>query len=106
MTKENNQKNKKENLDKIQEEEQKFWKEYADLMTSNYRDAFLHLPHYQNELKVINEFINPQKGQKWLDLGCGSLPITELILEKSKGEVEIIAGDLYLEPAKKDSRIR
>ncbi|HOK35065.1 MAG TPA: methyltransferase domain-containing protein [Candidatus Pacearchaeota archaeon] len=90
-----------EDLNKIQEEEREFWKEYAELMISKYRDAFLNLPHYQNELKVINEFINPQKGQKWLDLGCGSLPVTELILEKSKGEVEIIAGDLYLEPAKK-----
>ena len=90
-----------EDLNKIQEEEREFWKEYAELMISKYRDAFLHLPHYQNELKVINEFINPQKGQKWLDLGCGSLPVTELILEKSKGEVEVIAGDIHLEPAKK-----
>jgi len=103
MTTENQQKDNKEieDLDSFQEERE-FWKEYADFMSiKKYRDAFIYSSFNQDELIKINEFINPQKGQKWLDLGCGSLPVTELILEKSKGEVEIIAGDIHLEPAKK-----
>ncbi len=94
----------KENLDKIQEEEQKFWKEYADLMSiKKYRDAYIYSPLYQDELKKIKEFLNfnNKEKEKWLDLGCGSLPVTELILEESRGNIELWGGDINLEPAKK-----
>jgi len=64
--------NKKENkddidLDNIQDEEREFWKEYADFMSiKKYRDAFIYSSFNQDELIKINEFINPQKGQKGL----------------------------------------
>jgi ubiquinone/menaquinone biosynthesis C-methylase UbiE len=83
------------------EEELKFWKEYAELMTSKNGYIFLNLPLYKEELKAFEEFIDPKAGERWLDIGCGALPITELILRKSKGDVEIWAGDLFLSPAKK-----
>ena len=84
-----------------QTEELKFWKEYAELMTGKDRDTFLNLPLYQEELKAFKEFIEPKGGQRWLDIGCGALPLTELIWQTSRGEVELWAGDIYLSPAQK-----
>ena len=68
MTTENQQKDNKEieDLDSFQEERE-FWKEYADFMSiKKYRDAFIYSSFNQDELIKINEFINPQKGQKGL----------------------------------------
>jgi len=85
----------------IREEEKKFWKKYAEFMVSKYRDLYLNLYYCKSEFKIIKEFIQPKRGERWLDLGCGALPVSELILQVSNGELEIYAGDIHLFPAKK-----
>jgi ubiquinone/menaquinone biosynthesis C-methylase UbiE len=83
-------------------EEMEYWAKYSDFMTGKNRDPYINSPYFQTELKKISEFISPQEGQKWLDLGCGALPIAELFLKKAEGkDLEIWAGDVNLKPAKK-----
>ena len=56
---------------------------------------------YHNLAKSIERFINPQKGDIWLDVACGPAKMSEMIYKKSRGEVEkVIAIDIILKPAK------
>ncbi|MDD5639048.1 MAG: hypothetical protein PHO28_04050 [Candidatus Pacebacteria bacterium] len=107
MSTENQQKDNKDDidlneLDKIKEDERRFWKEYGDFIMTDDGKRLLRIPYYQRELKMIKELINIKNGERWLDLGCGALPISEMILDLSKGKkIELYAADINLEPAKK-----
>ena len=81
-------------------EELEYWKSYSEFMMTKYRDAYINSPYFQDELKAISGFINPKNGERWLDLGCGALPVSEVLLDK-KVELELWAGDIILTPARK-----
>lgn len=72
------------------------WEPYAEIY-SNLEKAW----PYRNLAKSIEQFINPQRGDIWLDVACGPAKMSEMIYKKSKGEVEkIIAIDVILKPAR------
>lgn len=80
-------------------EEFEYWKMYHEFMMSNYGDAYINSPYFQKELEAIGEFIEPKKGERWLDLGCGALPVSRLILDREPN-VDLWAGDIILLTAK------
>jgi ubiquinone/menaquinone biosynthesis C-methylase UbiE len=86
----------------IREKEDIFWREYADFIVSRDGLLFLESPPYQHEFKCFSSFIKPKEGQRWLDVGCGALAIAKLICQLSEGKAEVLAGDIYLSPAKKE----
>jgi SAM-dependent methyltransferase len=52
------------------------------------------LPPYRRLLKDTADWLDPQIGHRWLDLGCGSGQLTRTLWEKSGGRVaEIVALD-------------
>jgi SAM-dependent methyltransferase len=52
------------------------------------------LPPYGRLLKDTAAWLDPQPGQRWLDLGCGSGQLTRTLWEKSGGRLaEIVALD-------------
>lgn len=52
------------------------------------------LPSYRRLLRDTVAWIDPQAGQRWLDLGCGGGQLTRAIWDKSGGAVaEIVALD-------------
>src|SRR5215472_10449535 len=52
------------------------------------------LPPYRRLLKDTVAWFDPQAGQRWLDLGCGSGQLTRTLWEKSGGSLaEIVALD-------------
>jgi len=56
---------------------------------------------YHNLARSIEKFINPQKGDIWLDVACGPAKMSEMIYKKSRGEIEkVIAFDVILKPAR------
>ncbi|XOB40201.1 MAG: methyltransferase domain-containing protein [Candidatus Nealsonbacteria bacterium] len=80
--------------------ELEYWRQYSEFMMSKYRDAYINSPYFQEELRAINEFMEPKEKERWLDLGCGALPVSELLLTK-KVDLELWAGDIILAPAEK-----
>src|SRR6185437_1888200 len=53
------------------------------------------LPPYRRLLGHTAAWLDPQPGQRWLDLGCGSGQLTRTLWEKSKGTLaEIVALDV------------
>ena len=77
-------------------EELMFWEEYSKIY-SNLEKA----GPYRSLSKSIFEMIQPGPGEKWLDVGCGPLRVSELIFKKSKGKVDSIeAIDIILKMAK------
>jgi len=72
------------------------WEPYAEIYF-NLEKAW----PYRNLSKAIEKFINPQKGDVWLDVACGPAKISEMIYKKSGGEIKkIIAFDVILKPAR------
>jgi SAM-dependent methyltransferase len=73
-----------------------FWEEYGRI--------YLNLEKarpYRNLAETIKEFLEPKKGDIWLDAGCGPLRISELIYDKSEGRIKKIeAIDIVLQPAR------
>lgn len=52
------------------------------------------LPPYRRLLEHTTEWLDPQPGERWLDLGCGCGRLTRAIWLKSQGRVaEVIAMD-------------
>jgi ubiquinone/menaquinone biosynthesis C-methylase UbiE len=52
------------------------------------------LPPYRRLLADTTEWLDPQPGERWLDLGCGGGQLTRTLWEKSGGELaEIVALD-------------
>jgi ubiquinone/menaquinone biosynthesis C-methylase UbiE len=52
------------------------------------------LPPYRRLLRDTADWLEPQEGQRWLDLGCGSGQLTRTLWEKSGGRLaEIISLD-------------
>ncbi len=52
------------------------------------------LPPYRQLLRDTADWLDPQPGQRWLDLGCGSGQLTRTLWEKSAGSLaEILALD-------------
>lgn len=84
----------------MSKEELEYWKQYSEFMMTKYRDAYINSPYFQEELSAINEFMDPKDKERWLDLGCGALPVSELLLNK-KADIELWAGDIILAPAEK-----
>lgn len=77
-------------------EELEFWEEYGEIYF-NLEKA----KPYDNLSRSIARMLKPQKGERWLDVGCGPLRVSELIYDKSGGGVEIIeAVDIVLKPAR------
>jgi len=77
-------------------EEVKFWEEYGEIYF-NLEKAW----PYHNLAQSIERLLNPKKGDVWLDVGCGPLRVSELIWEKSEGQVKSIeAIDIVLKPAR------
>src|SRR5262249_30873815 len=53
------------------------------------------LPPYKQLLADTTAWLDPQPGQRWIDLGCGSGQLTRALWEKSGGTLdEIIALDV------------
>jgi ubiquinone/menaquinone biosynthesis C-methylase UbiE len=53
-----------------------------------------HVAPYQELLRDTIAYAEPQAGERWLDLGCGSGPLTEAIWNHTRGEVqEIVSTD-------------
>ena len=76
--------------------ELEFWEEYAKIY-HNLEKAY----PYCNLSKTIEEFINPKLGDVCLDVGCGSVKMSQIIWKKSKKKVKKIIGiDLVLRPAR------
>lgn len=76
--------------------ELKFWEDYSRIY-SNLEKA----RPYNNLSLSIERMLRPQKGEIWLDVGCGPLRVSELIYKKSGGKVGAIeAVDIVLEPAR------
>jgi ubiquinone/menaquinone biosynthesis C-methylase UbiE len=50
------------------------------------------VPPYQRLLKHTTAWLDPQPGQRWLDLGCGGGRLTRAIWEKSAGQVAEVIG--------------
>jgi SAM-dependent methyltransferase len=50
------------------------------------------IPAYQELLRDTAAWLEPAIGQRWLDLGCGSGPLSRVLWEKSQGKVEAIVG--------------
>jgi SAM-dependent methyltransferase len=50
------------------------------------------LPPYQQLLLDTSEWLDPQVGQRWLDLGCGSGQLSRVLWEKSGGRIEAVVG--------------
>jgi ubiquinone/menaquinone biosynthesis C-methylase UbiE len=65
------------------------------------------LPSYQRLLRDTVAWLDPQPGERWLDLGCGSGQLTEALWTKSAGQLhEIIALDCAAENAKVFRKLR
>ena len=65
------------------------------------------LPPYQRLLADTVAWIEPQAGQRWLDLGCGCGKLTEAIWNKSAGQVgEIVGLDVAAENERAFGRLR
>src|SRR5262249_46289799 len=47
---------------------------------------------YQELLRDTAEWLEPQVGHRWLDLGCGCGQLSRVLWEKSAGKVEGIIG--------------
>jgi SAM-dependent methyltransferase len=53
-----------------------------------------HLPPYRKLLADTTAWLDPQPGERWLDLGCGSGQLTRAVWEASGGSVaEVVAMD-------------
>ncbi len=77
------------------ETELSFWKEYAKIYPNLEKAG-----PYRNLERAIKKLLNPRDGEIWLDVGCGPLRVSELICEKSGGQVKgIEAVDIVLQPA-------
>jgi SAM-dependent methyltransferase len=50
------------------------------------------LPPYQELLRDTADWLEPQIGQRWLDLGCGAGTLSRILWEKSQGRAEAIIG--------------
>jgi len=50
------------------------------------------LPPYKRLLADTADWLDPQAGQRWLDLGCGCGKLTEVLWHKSAGRIGKIVG--------------
>ncbi len=50
------------------------------------------LPTYQELLNDTRLLLEPQHGERWLDLGCGGGPLTRVLWNESQGQLEEILG--------------
>jgi SAM-dependent methyltransferase len=65
------------------------------------------LPPYRRLLKDTAAWLDPQPGQRWLDLGCGSGQLTRTLWEKSGGRLaELIALDCAAHNERAIAKIR
>lgn len=81
----------------MKQKEIEFWEEYAKIYF-NLEKARA----YRRLANTIEEFIEPNEGDIWLDVGCGPAKMSELIWNKSEKRVEkIVAMDIVLSPAQK-----
>jgi len=93
-TKKVGKKNKQRILKWVKEME--FWEEYAKIYVNLEKAA-----PYQRLSKVIENLIEPRKGDVCLDIGCGPAKMSQIIWKKSKEKVRKIIGiDIVLKPAK------
>lgn len=85
--------------------ELEFWQKFSEFVASNYGRPYLEGALYRELKKHIGELISPNEGEVWFDPGCGKLPMSELIWQKSEGKLkEIWAADIILAPAKERLR--
>ena len=81
--------------------ELEFWQKFSEFVGSNYGRPYLEGALYHDLKKHVGELIDPQEGEVWFDPGCGRLPMSELIWQRSEGKLkEIWAADIILAPAK------
>ena len=65
------------------------------------------LPPYRRLLRDTASWLDPQPGQRWLDLGCGSGQLTRTLWEKSGGRLaEIIALDCAAHDERAIAKVR
>lgn len=77
--------------EQILTEEEKFWGPKYGRIYPYLEDA----TPYKRLLKQVEDFVAPQAGERWLDLGTGSGAIVELLWRKTNGKIgEITALDL------------
>jgi len=82
--------------------ELEFWEKYNAFMGTSYGRPYIEGALYQELKGKIAQFINPRRGEVWLDAGCGRLSMSELIWQESEGKVkEIWAADIVLAGARR-----
>ncbi len=65
------------------------------------------MPPYQELLKDTGDWVDPQPGQRWLDLGCGSGRLSRMLWTKSAGKLaEIVAVDIAPKNAESFDKLR
>jgi ubiquinone/menaquinone biosynthesis C-methylase UbiE len=65
------------------------------------------LPPYRRLLKDTADWLEPQPGQRWLDLGCGSGQLTRTLWEKSGGSLaEVVALDCAAQNEQAIAKVR
>jgi SAM-dependent methyltransferase len=79
-------------------EELKFWHEFNNFTRSKIGRPYLEGRLYEELKKGIGEFLGSPEGC-WFDAGCGNLPASKWILEKSRGNIQIWAGDIDIDGA-------
>ena len=74
----------------------KFWEDFSRIY------HYLEYTRFYNDLVgTVRDFAEPNRGEIWLDAGCGSVKMSQLIWEKSGKSLEKIIGiDIVLEPAR------
>lgn len=78
------------------QKELEFWEEYARIYFNLEKAG-----PYRYLAKKFEDFLEPQKGDIWLDIGCGPAKMSQLIWEKSEQKVKKIVGmDIVLKPAR------
>jgi len=65
------------------------------------------LPPYRKLLADTTAWLDPQPGDRWLDLGCGSGQLTRAVWEASDGSVaEVVALDCAAQNERSIARVR
>lgn len=74
--------------------ELRFWEEYGVV----YKNLEKARP-YANLSRTIQKLLDPGPDERWLDVGCGPLSMSQLICGEGTSNMEIYAIDIVLKPA-------
>lgn len=79
------------NSSKLSADQKNLWRNRLVAIAYSYQQ---NARPYLELLKATESFINPQPGERWLDLGCGSGRLIKSVWEKSQGKVGMIGTDI------------